>query len=946
MPETSDLKFGPFRLAGPNGPLFLENRRLKLKPKTVGVLWLLARQAGEVVTKNALLDALWPKTAVGEDALAFQIQALRRVLEDDARKPRYIATHHRVGYSFIARVMTAAPPVDRTFVGREAQLTRLRQHYAKALRGERQLVLVTGEAGVGKTTLVESFLAEASENPLIGRGQCVGQHGAGEAYLPVLEALGRICREARGGQVIDSLLKIAPTWMMQLPALLSADDGAALRMRAAGASRERMLREIADALEVLSAETPLILVLEDLHWSDPSTVDMLALLARRSERARLLVVGTYRPPELSVARHPLKPMKQELAARGQAVEIALQNLEPADVRSYLARRFPETGDERDFSGLVYRRTEGHPLFMVQMAEYLAQLGPEGARDAVVPNGLQELIEVQLGQLTEAELQVLEVASVAGAEFAAASVAAGAEDTVEGIEARCEGLVRHGQFIEDRGLATWPDGTVSERYGFRHALYRDVLYGRLNARQRARLHLAIGTREEAGQGARSMDLAAELAAHFELGRDYRRAVDYHRLAGSKALQRSANAEAVAHFNKGLELLESLPDTPARAQHEFRLQVGSSLAFTMTKGYSAPEVEKTSVRARELSRHMKETPEVSFALFRVYQFYSGRAELNAARELSQQLLRIAERAKVPMLLSRAHTAVAHEVVSRGNFAAAREHAERSLAAYDPEHHRSLGAMYGDDPGVVALVVRAWALQVLGYSDQAAASMQKYMAAAKALSLPYALSAVLTSAADLHTLRRASAAAQASAEAAIAISTREGFPYVLARSTIVRGWALAEQGKMEAGIAELREGLDAFQATGARLWMPRYLGLLAEAYGKAGQIDDGLEMLTEALELVRRTDEREYEAELHRLKGELTLPDPAEAEKCFRKAIAVARRQEARLFELRATMSLARLRQRQRKTKAARKMLAEVSGWFAEGFDTKDLEEAKAMLAELAA
>ncbi|MGH7965267.1 MAG: AAA family ATPase, partial [Candidatus Binatia bacterium] len=618
MPETSALHFGPYRLAGPQGPLFRDHQKVKLKPKALEVLWLLARQAGEVVTKTALLDALWPQTVVGEDVLSFQIQALRRVLEDDAKQPRYIATLHRVGYSFVAPVTAASPPVASSqlsvvsqkktqppssalitdnwslataFVGREAPMARLHQHYAKALRGERQVAFVTGEAGIGKTALVDTFLAqrEASgqvQTPqlatgnwqlatvLIGHGQCVEHYGAGEAYLPLLEAFGRLCRQPEGEHIIEVLQHNAPTWLVQLSGVLSATEQAALQVQVAGTMRERMLREMVEALEVLSAVHPLIVVLEDLHWSDVSTIEMLSLLARRREPARLLVLGTYRPMELILANHPLKAMKQELVARGQGVEVALGNLHPADVRTYLTRRFPDTTDESVLSTFVYRRTEGHPLFMVQMADYLTQQDAQGviasgtqrALEAVVPHGLHELIEVQLGRLMDAERQVLEVASVAGAEFTTASVAAGIPTLIETVEEHCEGLARHGQFIEDRGLATWPDGTVSGRYGFRHALYQEVLYRRLSARQRARVHLGIGLREEVGYGERSTEIAAELAVHFERGRDYLRAIHYHQQAGEKALQHSANTEAIAHFTKGLELLKPLPDTPQRAQQE--------------------------------------------------------------------------------------------------------------------------------------------------------------------------------------------------------------------------------------------------------------------------------------------------------------------------------------------------------------------------------------------
>ena len=723
-----------------------------------------------------------------------------------------------------------------------------------------------------------------------------------------------------------------------------------------------MLREIADALQTLAAERPLILVLEDLHWSDPSTIEMLALLARRREPARLLVLGTYRPADLVGSAHPLKAAKRELVAREQAAEIVLGNLAPGDVRTYVARRFPEVGEESRLSAFVYRRTEGHPLFMAQVTDYLAQQGAQteiapGAPEApetVVPHGLRELIEVQIGRLTDAERQVLEVASVAGVEFTVASVSAAARTAAEETETCCEELARQGQFIEERGLATWPDGTVSGRYGFRHALYQDVLYGRLSTHRRARAHLAIGTREETGYGERSEEISAELAVHFERGQDHPRAVHHHLQAGERALKRSANAEAIAHFTKGLDLLRSLPDTLERARYELRLQVGSSLALTMTKGYSAVEVERVSARALELCQQMEETPEISPALFRIARCYLVRGEIHTAREVGERLLRVARSAEDPALLSRAHTGAAFECFSLGDFSAAEAHAEQAIALHDRRRYGALGVVSVDDGVAVSLVVRAFALQVRGHPDQAEASLQEGMAAARDLSLPFALGGALLSAADLHLLRRESRAVREAADATIDLATREGFPYYVARATILRGWALADQGEVEAGIAEIRRGLAAYDAMGARLWLPCCLGLLAEALGKAGEIDEALTVSAEALETAIRTGEREYEAELHRLKGELTPPEasasrksemrsPQEAEECFHRAIAVARRQGAKSFELRASVSLARSWQRRGETKAAHRMLSETSGRFTEGFDSKEWLEAKALLSE---
>ena len=375
-----------------------------------------------------------------------------------------------------------------TLVGRDAELTRLHNLLAKALNGERQMVFVAGEAGIGKTALIDAFLSdvrgpksrEANQKAKIENqkskipysptpnpwsldwsgGSALSTTGRGRPICRCWKHWGGWAECSGGERLVPVLSQVAPTWLAQLPALLSPAELEAVQRRVQGATRERMLREIAEAIEALSVERPLVLVLEDLHWSDPSTVELLALLARRREAARLLVVGTYRPVELVVTNHPLKAMKQELVARGQETEVLLGGLSREAVHAYVTQRVAQSTDQDEIVTFVHQRTEGHPLFMVQVTDYLLQQDlnqvlPQEAIQAV-PGGLQQLIEVQLGRLGEEAQQVLEVASVAGAEFAVASVAAGLQTTTDAIDTLCEELGRRGQFIEERG---WQRGRM-------------------------------------------------------------------------------------------------------------------------------------------------------------------------------------------------------------------------------------------------------------------------------------------------------------------------------------------------------------------------------------------------------------------------------------------------------------------------------------------------------
>ncbi len=343
------------------------------------MLWLLVSQAGQVVTKEALLQTVWPETVASEGVLTACMGTLRHALGDQARQPRYIATVHRLGYRFVAAVPTA-PPVASALpppalshptlpaapVGRAAEIAQLHTWFATALRGRRQTVFITGEAGIGKTTVVDAFLHQIDPTVALwmGRGQCIEHYGRGEAYLPLLEALGRLGRAPGGERLVACLQQYAPTWLAQLPALHRAAAGEAGQRPGSGTTRQRMLRELAEALEALSLERPVILVLEDLHWSDVSTVEALALLARRREAARLLVLGTYRPVELIVHQHPLKTLKQELVAHGQGVELPLGYLPREAVEVYMAQSTTAPTPHAATVAWVYQRTAGHPLFMV------------------------------------------------------------------------------------------------------------------------------------------------------------------------------------------------------------------------------------------------------------------------------------------------------------------------------------------------------------------------------------------------------------------------------------------------------------------------------------------------------------------------------------------------------------------------------------------------------
>jgi predicted ATPase len=785
-----------------------------------------------------------------------------------------------------AATMGSAGPaeVPGAALGREAELRTLHGWLAQAQRGERCVGFVTGEAGIGKTTLVDTFVAQAAAAGALwlGRGQCVEQYGAGEAYLPVLEALGQLCRGPESGRLLALLEQQAPLWLLQLPTVLGASAREALQRQVQGASSARMLREFAEAVEALTAIRPLVLVLEDLHWSDRATLALVAYLAQRRAPARLLLLGTYRPVEVIVHGHPLQAVKTALTLHGHCVELVLEVLPAAAVAAVVAARVPGHALPPAMVAALHRRTDGHPLFLVQLVDGLLRQGvlvEVGGRwalaaglaaiEATVPESLRQLIEQQFDGLSAAQQQVLEAASVAGLAGAVAAVAAGVAADAEQVEVWCAELARQGQFVQAGALVVWPDGTVGGSYQFRHALYQQVVYDRVPVGRRVRLHQRIGLRVEAGYGARAGERAAELAMHFERGHDYPRAVRYLQQAADNALQRYAFQEASRHLRQGLEFLQTLPDTPERAQQELAMQLTLGQVSVVTLGQAAAAVEQAYTRAQALCQQLGDPPQLAGVLAGLRRVSLARGELQRARALGEQLLRLGQCAADPAVLLEGHYALGVTCFWLGEMVHARAHLEQSLTlgTAQPLHFQSFagGPVQGR---VILLGYMAWSLWVLGYPAQALRQSQAALTLARESAHAYGLVFALSFAASVHWFRRETQLAHACTAAALSLARQQEFPLSAAGGTILQGWALVEQGHVAAGLVQMRQGLAAWHATQTETQRPYWLALLAAAYGTAGQATEGLGALAEALTLVAHTGERWWEAELYRLQGELSL------------------------------------------------------------------------------
>ncbi|MBI3300989.1 MAG: hypothetical protein HYZ72_02775 [Deltaproteobacteria bacterium] len=691
---------------------------------------------------------------------------------------------------------------------------------------------------------------------------------------------------------------------------------------------------------------------EDLHWADPSTLELLTLCLDQIPTARMLALLICRPE-----------FTPPWGTRSYLSQLILGRLGRREVESIVARVTGGRAFPVEVVEQVAAKTDGVPLFVEELTKMIVESGVVRAVNShyeltgplstlAIPSTLHDSLMARLDRLATAK-EVAQLGATIGREFS--------YEVLQAIAALEDATLQHGlkqlveaELVYQRGLP--PDA----RYIFKHALIQDTAYQSLLKSTRQQYHQQIA-QVLADRFPEMVETQPELLAHhYTEASLIAQAIPYWQKAGQRASQRSANVEAISHLTKGLQVLKTLPDTPQRAQYELTLQMALCAPLVATKGWAAPEVERTCTRARELCRQVGETPQLFRVLRGLWSFYAVRAELQTARELGEQLLTLARSTQDPSLLLEARLALGATLVWLGEFAPAREHFKQNLALYDPQKHRSHAFLYGQDPGMVCLSYAAYALWYLGYPDQALKSSREAVALAQEMSLPFGLAYALDHAAQLRQLCRQGQATQEQAEAVMALSTEHGFPFYLARGTLLQGWALAEQGKGEEGLRQMHQGLAAWRATGAELERTHYLALLAEAYGKVGQAEKGLATVTEALAVVNKNGERFCEAELYRLKGELSLKSrqvedksktsqgklevEKEAEECFWKAVEIARKQQAKSLELRAATSLARLWQRQGKKEEAHQLLAEIYGWFTEGFDTKDLQEAKALLAEL--
>jgi class 3 adenylate cyclase/predicted ATPase len=836
-------------------------------------------------------------------------------------------------------------------VGREQELGLLLDRWALAQDGEGQVVLLSGEPGIGKSRILIAL-----RDRLDARGaqalrfQC-SPYYMNSALWPNIDNFERALKFGRDespGSKLDKLETLIVTHYGRplsdvrfIASILSIpwEGRYGAQTMTPQKHKDETLRSLVDLAEAAARKQPSVMLYEDVHWADPTSLEALDLLIDRVRSFPLLIVLTHRPE-----------FQSRWGGHGHVTGLNLSKLTRAQSSTMVSKLAGGKALPAELVEQILAKTDGVPLFVEELTKSILESSElkEAAdryeytgtsHSITIPATLRDSLMARLDRYMPVK-EIAQIGAAIGREFSYELVAAVAPRAKAELEDALERLTASGLAFR-RG--TPPEAT----YTFKHALVQDAAYDSLLKSRRQELHRKVArVIEERFPGIKTTEPEV-LAHHLTAAGLAEAAIPHWRAAGELSKRRMALTEAIAHLTRGLEVTSTLPPSPERDASELELRTLLGPALIATRGFAAAEVEQTYGRARVLCRQMGDTRRIFPTLFGLWASYLVRGELPAARELVEQLWQRARSAEDSAMLLVAHRAMATTLHFRGEFVLAQEHAAQGIALYDPQQHSSLALLYGEHPVVVCQCFAAYDFWYLGYPDRALASIQDALTLAQQLAHPFMLVVALAFAARLHLYRREGQLTRERAEATFALAAEHKIAFYLAHATIFRGRALVEQGQGTEGIAQIRQGLAAYRATGAGGdLLP--LALLAEAYGKVGQPEEGLLVLREGLaELTKGW--RYCEAELYRLKGELLLEVSAEskveAEACFHQALEIARHQQARSLELRAAVSLSRLWQGQGKRAAAHELLLAIYDWFNEGFETTDLREAKVLLEALA-
>ncbi|HTX39845.1 MAG TPA: protein kinase [Bryobacteraceae bacterium] len=852
----------------------------------------------------------------------------------------------------------AAPavPAARVAIGRRKERAELNAAFQAALEGRSSILGISGEPGQGKTTLVEEFLTNLvnQNQALVARGRCSERLAGAEAYLPILETLDSLTNGVGAESVAAAMKTLAPTWYAQLArASVPSEPGGA-------PSSERLKRELAALLQEISRLRPLVIFLDDVHWADLSTADLLSYLSTRLADIHALIVVAYRAPELHSSNPQFLKLLLDLQARGNCRELALGFFSAGEIQEYIDRKLPDHDFPPAFAQAIHQRTEGNPLFVADLLRYLQERqailresgrwklnGPIAGMLSGVPESVRSMVERKMGQLAESERKVLTAASVQGSDFDAAVVARALGIDPADIEEGLEQIERNSGFVKLVAEYEYPDRGLTLRYRFVHVLYQNAFFAALRPTRRVSLSKAVAEALLEFHGAQAGKIAAQIAFLFETARDFEQAARHYHTAAQNALKLFANREAETLSRHGLDAVPSIPESPERTRLELGLQSTLAVAVRDQKTHAADETLETNRRLHELSQEAGDQRSAFSAQVGLFWSTQVAGNYRGARERAAQCLATAEQLGDAGLLLEAYYLLGHLAYLLGEHAECDRRLRAALALYDPARHVKLIEVFGLDVRAHGTAMLALNLWHLGFPDQAKARIQEAVAIARLLPAPLSLASTLTVGIFVFSALGDPLAMEEAAGEVILISQKHNLEAnTLFWGKFGRGWSLARRGQLDGGTAMMREAMRDAEAIGMIYVASEFTLHLAEVLASHGGADQALGLLDRQLPEVERTGRGELLPEFYRSKGELLRRQglAAASERFLLLAFDSARRTGSRSFELRAATSLGRLYLQSGRPETAPTLLADAYGGFTEGFDTADLREARALLDRL--
>jgi tRNA A-37 threonylcarbamoyl transferase component Bud32/tetratricopeptide (TPR) repeat protein len=857
----------------------------------------------------------------------------------------------------------SAAPV-RHIVGRDAELDTLVEELGTVRAGRTRVVFISGEAGMGKTTLVDAFLRyldESHEPVRIGRGRCSERLAGSDAYLPVLEVLDSLQRNEQHGNLSRLIRAVAPSWYAQIMPP-GSDESSAARLAAetVGGSQERLKREIAALLEEIGRIQPVIVWIDDVHWADPSTTDLIGYLAKRLDTARLLTIVTARPSDLAQARHPFLSMKLDLLSRGLCREIAPGMLNEDAIERYLLLQFPGHAFPAGFAGMIHQRTDGNPLFMADLLRDLRRrqiIRQQDARWLVaeelttvereLPESVRSLIQRKMDALDDTDRRLLAAAAVQGLDFDSAALASALELDDELLENRLDRLEREHALVRFVQEAENADRSLTLRYRFAHHVYHNAFYDSLRVTRRAALSRAIADTLVRRSGGQPGEGAAAIAILLETARDGIRAAEYWNQAAQAAARLYAHDETARLAQRGLGLLAVEKDGPERAATELGLQMTYGLAIKTSKGYAVPAVGAAYGRARELARQVSDPGRVIPVLIGLTAHHVVSGDIRTAYEIGLEMLALFEKLGEPNLQMIGEWSVGAALFHLGELEQGHAHLEKGLELYDPSFHGPRVWQTGIEPGIFCRCEISRTLMLRGYPEQGLAAVREAVRQARALDHPQPLAFSLLFELIALVAQRTPREALVVFDELAALCQAHGIAQELQWAVPIHGRALIELGETERGIRELEEGLAAHTITRSALLRPYYLAMLAGSLIRLHRYEDAQRALDDAASIAAATGQPAFEAERLRLQGTLLARlagRDRQADDAFREALTIARAQKAHWFELRTARGYADFLVDRGRADEARDLLGPVLAWFSEGRSTIDYVYAETLLKSL--